>query len=203
MGVNHQHQRITKIYLIRHGQTAYNVDDRLRGRADPALTDLGREQAAALGGLFAGVPLSRVLSSPLQRAIDTARPVARAAGLPVEADEALNDRDYGPWTGTSHATVLQRFGSLDAAPGVESWEALRQRVTRAFEAILATANGPAIALVGHDATNRALLASLVAELSAQPDQIQQANGCWNRLDWEDGRWVLTVLNATPQDRQHP
>ena len=119
MSVNHPPQRVTTVYLMRHGQTAYNVDDRLRGRADLELTDTGHAQADALGRLFAGIALSRVVSSPLRRALDTARPLATVAGLNVEPDDQFNDRDYGKWTGVSRSEVIQRFGSIDAAPGVE------------------------------------------------------------------------------------
>ncbi|CAM5214241.1 MULTISPECIES: histidine phosphatase family protein [Alcaligenaceae] len=197
------HQRVTKLYLIRHGQTAYNRDDRLRGHADPELTDLGYEQAEALGRIFAGVMLSRVVSSPLRRALDTARPIACAAGVPVEMDDDLNDRDYGRWTGASRAAVLQQFGSVDAAPGVEPWDTLCGRVMRAFWSMLETSTGPAFAMVGHDATNRVLLTGLVNELKGKAGRIHQDNGCWNRLDWNGHRWVLAVLNAVPQDHQHP
>jgi len=199
MNVNHP---IT-IYLMRHGQTAYNVDDRLRGRADLELTDTGRAQADALGRLFAGLALSRVVSSPLRRAVDTASPVASAAGLKVEPDDAFNDRDYGEWTGASRSDVIQRFGSIDAAPGVESWQTLCDRVSSAFDSLLASSHGPAVVLVGHDASNRALLATLIPTLGQRPGDIPQANGCWNRLEWKDDGWTLTVLNASPGDGQCP
>lgn len=66
-------------------------------------------------------------------------------------------------------------------------------------ALLASSTGPAIALVGHDATNRALRMDLIPELKDAP----QANGCWNKLTWDGARWQLAVLNATPGDGQHP
>ena len=196
--------RVTTVFLLRHGQTAYNVAGRLRGRAaGPELTAQGHAQADALGRLFAGVALSRVLASPLQRAVKTAEPLAHAAGLPVETVDALNDRDYGPWTGHDRGEVEQRFGSVDAAPGVESWNALRHRMRQAFDLLLATSAGPAIALVGHDATHRALLADLIASLDPNRDDIPQDNGCWNRLEWHEGHWRLAVLNAKPGDGQRP
>lgn len=194
-------QRVLTVFLLRHGQTAYNVAGRLRGRADPQLDEQGRAQADALGRLFAGVALSRVLASPLQRAVETAEPLARAVGLSVEVMDALNDRDYGPWTGSDRGEVQQRFGSIDAAPGVEPWHALCERVHQAFDGLLETSAGPAIALVGHDATNRALLEVLGAAANRSPGDIAQDNGCWNCLQWRSGRWELTVLNALPGDGQ--
>lgn len=198
-----QTSRVTTAYVMRHGQTAYNVEDRLRGRADIPLTAKGRAQAEALGRLFTGVALTRVLASPLRRAIETAIPIARTAGLHVETIDGLIDRDYGAWTGEERREVKQLFGSVDAAPGVEPWDALRRRVVDAFETLLSTSRGPAIAIVAHDATNRALIAALVADSGVKPGDIPQHNGCWNRLEWHEGRWTLAVLNALPGDGQTP
>lgn len=187
------------VYLMRHGRTAHNVSDRLRGRNDLELDEIGHTQAAALGELFAGVALSRVLASPLQRAVHTAEPMARSAGLSVEPIEGLNDRDYGEWTGVERSNVIERFGSIDAAPGVETWDTLSARVSRAFDELLAESDGSAIAIVGHDASNRALLATLVPDLAESPDDIPQSNGCWNCLKRDASGWTVTVLDAKPGD----
>lgn len=187
------------VFLMRHGQTAYNVADRLRGRADLELNDTGRAQAKALGELLANIPIARVLASPLQRAVHTAEPVAAVAGVRVEPVEGLNDRDYGGWTGVERSIVISRFGSINAAPGVESPQTLQERVLSAFHVLLETSSGPTIAIVGHDATNRALLMGLIPELKEAP----QANGCWNQLEWDGKRWRLRVFNALPGDGRHP
>ncbi|MES1956308.1 histidine phosphatase family protein [Salinisphaera hydrothermalis] len=194
---------VTTVYLMRHGRTAHNVSDRLRGRNDLELDETGRTQAEALGTLFAEVSLSRVLSSPLQRAVHTAEPVARAVGLQVEPVEGLNDRDYGEWTGVERSEVIDRYGSVEAAPGVETWEALGERVTRAFDELLAESVGGAIAIVGHDASNRALLANLAPALAITPEDIPQSNGCWNCLQRDVGGWTVTVLDAIPGDGRYP
>jgi broad specificity phosphatase PhoE len=87
------------IAFVRHGQTELNRGGRLQGRIDAPLSDLGREQAGALGRAFASMPVTRVLSSPLQRAHDTAAAIASAHGLTVEVDERLIELDYGAWDG--------------------------------------------------------------------------------------------------------
>ncbi len=95
------------IVLVRHGQSVANAEGRLVGRADPALTDLGRSQAVACGALLAreaqraGRPPARLLTSPLTRARDTAAALAACyrselGGSPdVEVDERLIELDYG------------------------------------------------------------------------------------------------------------
>ena len=87
------------IAFVRHGQTELNRGGRLQGRIDAPLSALGLEQAAALGRGFASAPVTRVLSSPLQRAHDTAAAIAAAHGLTVDGDERLIELDYGSWDG--------------------------------------------------------------------------------------------------------
>jgi broad specificity phosphatase PhoE len=93
------------IAFVRHGQTELNRSARLQGRIDAALSDLGVEQAAALGHGFASQPVTRVLTSPLQRARSTAAPIAAAHDLAVEVDDRLIELDYGDWDGRPLASV--------------------------------------------------------------------------------------------------
>lgn len=86
---------------------------------NPALDNTGMKQAEALGTLFANVAWARVIASPLQRARQTAAPIARAVGVELEAMDGFNDRDYGQWAGEVRRDIEARFGSIDQAPGVE------------------------------------------------------------------------------------
>lgn len=86
----------TVVYLARHGQTPLNESGVLRGLADPALDEAGREQARRLGMALGPRSPSLVVASPLRRAIQTAQPVADRAGLPVTTDQRLVDREYRP-----------------------------------------------------------------------------------------------------------
>lgn len=74
-----------KLYFTRHGETFWNVENKICGATDIALTPKGRAQAAALGQRLqsAGLPIDLVLASPLSRAAETARILAEAAGLPL------------------------------------------------------------------------------------------------------------------------
>ncbi|HET8700750.1 MAG TPA: histidine phosphatase family protein, partial [Nitrococcus sp.] len=192
------------VYLIRHGQTPLNAQGLIRGRLDEPLDQTGQHQAEALGRLFQGVTIARVLASPLQRARCTAAPIAASAGMEVEIDPGLNDRDYGEWAGHPRAEVEQRFGSVNAAPGVEPWEALTSRVVAAFEAIVAGMDRQRpVVIVGHDAVNRALLSALIPDLATAPDTIPQRTGCWSRLERTPQDWRIGVLDAIPGDGHEP
>ncbi len=87
------------VFLVRHGETALNAAGVLRGQLDVPLNATGEAEATALSEVFRGVPLSTVVSSPLRRAVDTARPVAAASGAHFTIDDRLSDRFYGEWAG--------------------------------------------------------------------------------------------------------
>ncbi len=93
------------IAFVRHGQTELNRTGRLQGRLDVPLSALGAEQAAALARGYASEAVTRVVSSPLQRAVATATAIAREHALTVEIDDRLVELDYGDWDGQPLADV--------------------------------------------------------------------------------------------------
>ena len=150
-----------------------------------------------------GVPLRAVYASPLQRAVQTAEPVAAAVGQEVIVDPDLMDRDYGPWTGHRKADVKTQFGTIDDAPGVEPWDAFTDRVTAAVVALAERHAGELVAIAAHDATNQAVLGRLFPGRWSGPHAIPQRNGCWNQVQAVDGAWELLVLDALPGDGARP
>lgn len=185
------------VFLVRHGRTALNARGALRGRLDVELDDAGRAEAEALARSFAGAALALVVTSPLARARQTAAPIAAAAGVRIEIDDALVDRDYGPWAGHSADDVRAQFGSLDGAPGVEPEDELRGRVLGALERAASCARDAPVVVVAHDAVNRTVLAALAPDLGP-PDRIGQRTGCWNRLErGEDGGWSVPLVDQPP------
>jgi broad specificity phosphatase PhoE len=187
----------TVVYLVRHGQTPLNESGVLRGLADPALDETGRRQAERLGAALGPRGLAAVFSSPLVRARQTAEPVAERAGLEVAVDQCLLDRDYGPWTAVSRESVTDQWGSVDRAPGVEPRPAVRDRAVRGLTGIARHHPGGIVVVVSHDAVNREVLAAFDAGLG-DPDTIPQDNGCYNTLEWRDGRWAVLGVNEIPE-----
>jgi len=114
------------IAFVRHGQTAANREGRFQGRIDPPLTDVGRAQVERVAELFATTRITRVVASPLTRAVDTARAIAQRHGLPVEQDERLVEIDYGEWDARGLGDVTPdewarwRADTSFAPPGGES-----------------------------------------------------------------------------------
>jgi glucosyl-3-phosphoglycerate phosphatase len=186
----------TVVYLARHGQTPLNESDVLRGLADPALNEVGRDQARRLGAALGTRGLSGVVASPLLRAKQTAQPAADRAGLDVVTDPCLVDRDYGEWTGVSRASVVAAWGTVDRAPGVEPRPAVRDRAVKGLTEIARCCPGGAVLVVSHDAVNREVLVALDAGLG-DPDALPQDNGCFNMLEWLEDRWAVLSVNELP------
>src|SRR6476620_402627 len=87
------------LHLVRHCQTAWNVEGRFLGCTDMPLTDGGHAQAALLVGAFARTPLAAIYASDLQRAVATAHPIAEAYGLSVRTDARLREMHQGELEG--------------------------------------------------------------------------------------------------------
>ena len=138
-----------------------------------------------------------MISSPLLRARQTARPIAERAGLDVTVDRCLLDRDYGLWTGVSRESVIEQWGSVDGAPGVEPRSAIRDRAVRGLTDIARRHVGGTVVVVSHDAVNREVLAAFDAGLG-EPDAIPQDNGRFDTLEWQTGRWVVLAVNELPE-----
>ncbi|MEI7913867.1 MAG: bifunctional RNase H/acid phosphatase [Mycobacteriaceae bacterium] len=146
----------TRLLLLRHGQTDLSRQRRYSGRGNPELTETGRRQAAdAAHYLSQRGGIAAVVSSPLQRAYDTAAAAADALGLPVRVDDDLIETDFGEWEGLTFAEAAERHPDLhgrwlrDTAlrpPGGESFDDVAERVRRARDRIVAE-HGPGTVLV--------------------------------------------------------
>jgi len=90
---------MTEIVLVRHGETQLNTEGVFRGRTDVPLNERGVEQAAAVGEALADPRVAAVYSSPMVRALDTARAIASKHGLEPVVDPAFNNIDLGAWQG--------------------------------------------------------------------------------------------------------
>jgi probable phosphoglycerate mutase len=127
------------IYLVRHGQTAFNLERRLQGHVDSELTPLGLAQAAAVGELLAGLaadddgPPWRLVSSPLGRARRTADIIGRRLGLAVETEPRLIELSWGDWDGRLRIELEARHPDAFADSG---W-AFRASAGESFEAVAA------------------------------------------------------------------
>lgn len=156
------------IYLVRHGQTAFNAEGRIQGAKDSPLTELGVQQARRLGAMLGGiVPAeTRIIASPRGRAQHTAQLIRETArlGAMIETDERLAEISLGEWDGMLKEDIRRLSPDYDAgdrrwswffdAPGADSYEAMTERLGGWLEDAR-TAGGPIIA-VSHGVAGRIL-----------------------------------------------
>ena len=149
----------THVLLLRHGQTAWNAEQRLQGQLDVPLDTVGQRQVAQMAAVLAGEDLAAIYSSDLKRALDTALALARVTGLPVIQDKALRERGFGRLEGLTYAEVdalwpddalRWRRREPDFGPG--GGETLRAFYARSVAAVTRLAlphPGQTLAVVAH------------------------------------------------------
>ena len=158
---------MTTIYLARHGESDWNAANRFQGHSDRPLTELGRKQAHALADLVADKRVEAIYSSPLMRALETARIVAARTGVEVTTRDDLREVDTGSWSGLSRAEVQKRFpdgfarwisGGAGWEDG-ESYDRMAERVLAALRAIAAAHPKGRVLIVSHGGPIRAIQAA--------------------------------------------
>mgnify|MGYP005837376629 CR=1 FL=1 len=192
-----------RLWLIRHGRTAWNAQGRIQGWADVPLDAVGREQARRLAERLRARPADRILCSPLWRAYETAQILAQAWGVPVEVDERLKERGMGPFqgrTGEEVAAFERAWRSLEQDPtaeieGVEPWAAFAERVWAAMEAAMARPE-PILAIVAHSGTFSIFFRRWLGLPLEMRSPFRFDNASLTELVFRDGRWVVQVLNDT-------
>ena len=156
-----------KLILVRHGETDWNKAQRFQGQANMALNKTGRRQAAALAAALRQAEVNAILASDLQRAQETAHPIAAVFGLPVQLEPRVREMAFGAWEGLSYSQIQQQFPDGLAAwqedalhvspPGGETLMQVTERVQAALSDLADTYRDRTVVLVTHGGPLRLLL----------------------------------------------
>jgi broad specificity phosphatase PhoE len=201
---------VTRITLVRHGQTEWNRIERFRGRADVPLNQTGIAQAQATARRLAREPKpAAVYSSPLSRAAVTAGEIARAHGLTVLPHGGLVDIDYGLWQGLTPEQAAERWpAQLDAwynapqtarIPGGETLQVVRERGMRTVMELVRAHPDSSLVLVAHTVMNRLILLGVLGLGNDRFWRLAQEPCAINRFSVRDGEYTeytLVSLNDT-------
>lgn len=205
----------TRLYLIRHGQTAHSAADRFSGASDVDLTAEGRQQAQRLAQRLAQQPIAALYSSPLRRTVETATLVGRPHGLVPVRRADLREIDYGQWEGMLREDVLSTYGAefaaweddpLTRAPaGGEAGSVVLARALPALRAIAAAHPGQAVAVVSHKTTIRLVLCGLLGiDPRAYRTRLDLSPACLNIVDYDETRGARLILfNDTAHCESEP
>ena len=148
-------------YFTRHGQTIWNVENKICGATDIALTEFGQEQARELGRYIVkeGIKIDEIMYSPLIRAADTAKRISEVTGIPARPEIRLTEQNFGkyestPRDGAEFAQAKKNF--LYRFDGGESMIQLCQRIYNLLDDIRDHADGKVYLLVAHNGISRAV-----------------------------------------------
>lgn len=195
-----------KVYVVRHGQTAWNLEEVFRGRMDIPLDETGKKEVHLAGEAIKDETLHAIYSSPLSRSMETAENIAKFQNVEVTPLDAIIDISYGEWEGVGLVEVQKKYPDLYALwlkaphkvtfPNGESLEAVRVRTMGAIEDLLEKHTNENIALVAHRVPNKVICCSLIGIDMSNFWRIQQDTASTNLFKYKDGQWTISYLNDT-------
>lgn len=202
---------MTSFVVIRHGETEWNVANRVQGHGDSRLTAAGRAQARSLARRLASEHFDLLVSSDLGRALETAQPLAEASGHAIRRDPRLRERSFGAGEGLSYEEIARRYpggfprvgtasgsessdADIDpdyAIPGGESRRQFHERVAAAFESMAAEHPAARIVVVTHGGVLGALYRHVHGIPVAAAHRIPIANASYNAVSCHaPGAWTV-------------
>ena len=195
---------VARFILVRHGETAWNRDERFRGRADLPLNDTGLKQAEAAASKLKDIKAAVIYSSPLQRTLQTAGPIAKRLNHTVQPLDGLIDIDYGDWQGLSAEEAIERDAILHDKwlksphdvhfPNGESLEIVRSRVVAAVETLALKHGDDCVILVSHKVVCMVLICAMIGLANSHFWQIRQDVCAINAFDFKDGVPTVDLVN---------
>ena len=198
---------MTTILLVRHGQTAWNREERFRGQIDLPLNDWGLRQAEALGRRIASQwRPAAIYASSLQRTLQTAAGIARACNLRTTVHDGLLDVDYGVFAGLTSdeaasyypdlARAWQRAPHMVLFPDGEPLSDVRDRAEAALEEIVTNHPDRTVVLVTHVVVCRLLMCAILDLDSSHFWQFEPATASISVFEVSGGHSVLLSFNDT-------
>jgi len=199
-----------KLYLIRHGQTDWNVAGRIQGSTDIPLNAMGKRQAECLAKGMEERPVAKVFTSRLRRAYETGCAIGRSQNVPVERIEGLEEVGYGIWEGLTIDEIARRYpkeleqwylSPVDVAPPEgESQTEVYERCGKAMEQIMGQAKED-IAIVSHGAMVVFLLEYLLqGSRGEEEEDIIVGNASISTIEYDPKTKVFALLELN--DRRH-
>lgn len=205
-GYGNGHREMTRIILVRHGQTEWNRIERFRGRATLDLNEVGIKQAEAIAKRIVQWSVVAVYSSSLLRAVTTAQILAQHLGLEVECLPGLIDIDYGEWQGLSPDEAAVRDSSLYRLwlesphlvtfPGGESLTQVRERAVACVDNLIQVHPEKTMVVVSHKVVCQVLILHFLGLDNSCFWRVTQDVSAINLFEIRGGIPVALLLNDT-------
>ncbi len=199
---------MVKLFLTRHGQTLWNVEKRMQGQLDSDLTELGREQAKALGKRLSDEKIDVIYSSPLGRAMDTAKLIRGDREIEIKTDDGLMELYLGPWQGRLLSDVSLEFPEQTEnfwkrpenyqRDDGETYYQLRERASKVVGRIAEEENGKNVLVVTHGIVLKTLRSYFQYQGIDEITNYNQSpqSTALSIVEKRDGRWSILLWNDT-------
>jgi probable phosphoglycerate mutase len=191
---------LTTLYLVRHGETLWNVEGRYQGQLDPPLTEKGRQQAVTTAESLVSLDFEAIYSSDLARARQTAEALAEKTGLPIQLDSRLREIHQGEWQGVLIDDIRAHWPrQIDGwendpwthhPPGGERLQALQTRLFAAIDDIAACHPQGKVAVFSHKLPIALLKIRYQGYSAEQIWSLLPANGAWE---------IFEVIDSAPSE----
>jgi probable phosphoglycerate mutase len=198
---------LTRFVVVRHGETQWNLEARIQGHGDSALTAKGLAQAGAIAGRLAGEPFDVLLSSDLGRALQTAQCIGRMTNREVVADARFRERNFGCCEGITYAELHERFPDAfgrhlqDSDPDLripqaETRREFYARIAGAFEDLAGEQPGRRVLVVCHGGVLAALFRHVHGIPAGEPKGIDIPNAAYNSVVRAPSGWLIEAWADT-------
>jgi len=197
---------MTKVILVRHGQTLWNLEMKYQGHCDVALTEKGIKQAELAANFLAKEPISAVYASDLCRALATAECIAQKHNVQVTAIPQLREINFGQWEGLTYDKINNQWSEIMAKlfthpdeiqiPDGETFREVKERATVALTKLVAQHPNETIVVVSHGGTIRTLLCAILNIHLNYLWRIKQDNTAINILEYYDDQVMVSLVNST-------
>lgn len=195
-----------RLYLVRHGETAWNSEMKFQGHSNVPLSERGRAQARLLARRLANNPITAFYASDLKRAYETAMILAEPHGLPVEPLDSLREMNFGVWEGLTMSEIKEKGGGLaerwwsdplhTRIPAGETLKDLACRVNETISRIIRRyLNGQEVVVVSHGGPIRAFIATTLGMNLNFYWRLRLDNACLNIIEFRDiDQGILVLFN---------
>jgi broad specificity phosphatase PhoE len=197
---------MTKIYLLRHGETAWNITKVFRGRAEVPLTDNGRKQAEYAAQFLVNKGIKAIYSSPLSRALETAQAVGKALNLEPIIDGHLTGLNFGPWQGRPYEEIEKEYPDqfhlyktephLFRIQGGETLDEAMQRGLAVVKDVEKRHPKDTVLLVTHRVIYKLILLGILGLDSSRFWQLKPDTASVSEFDTTPGGYVIIKFNDT-------
>ncbi|PKM81834.1 MAG: alpha-ribazole phosphatase [Firmicutes bacterium HGW-Firmicutes-14] len=200
-------EQVTRLYLVRHGETQWNRSLRYQGHRDIPLSEEGYSQAQKIARRLSREKLEGAYASDLSRALETAKVIAGFHGLKVKAVPQLKETNFGLWEGLTYSEIDEQFHEVmkgwrsnprdTKIPGGESLGEVADRCRAGLEQVVKENKGKSVLVVAHGGIIRIAVATVLGMDLNDYWKIKQDNVSLNIIEYyEKDRAILCLLNDT-------